>query len=482
MTKIAKPKLNILYVPIDSLRPSEYNPRFWSKEAIAQLKESVKRYGFVDPLLVNSANNRKNIVIGGHFRLSIAKELGIKEVPVVYINIPDIEKEKELNIRLNKNLGDWDWGLLADFDEDFLAGIGFSDEEMDQIFGLEIDEEFDVERELNKVLAGGLKGVKDGDLWQLGEHRLVIGDCVERKNWKKVLGQEKFDFLFSDPPYKLSYARRMRKIKTNEGTKLKKDRVYESVGMTDKKGRFKGWVKTKNGFGYRGQRSYLGVEKRGGVPGYDEWLSLANKFQNPKGANVMIFENWRNTVELWQALEKYWRIKNMVIWWLPNRCQGFSRPGFFFQKYDVSPLAGEGILNEGYEEELENYLKEKGQKLLDTYEVILYGQQGKAYWDKKKGTRWARVNDHITWTAETEKSGGQNIVFGTKPIQVLVPYIKILSPRNGIVVDCFAGSGSTIIASEIMKRKCRAIEVSEIYAEVILSRWEKFTGKKAKKL
>ena len=81
-------KLNVVYIPIGSLRPSEYNPRFWSKEAIAQLKESIKRYGFVDPLLVNSAPNRKGIVIGGHFRLSIAKELGIQNVPVQEVRLP----------------------------------------------------------------------------------------------------------------------------------------------------------------------------------------------------------------------------------------------------------------------------------------------------------------------------------------------------------------------------------------------------------
>lgn len=470
-------KIETKTIKIEDIKPNAKNPK---KHWVEKISESMREVGYVEPIVVDE----NDVILAGHGRLKALKENKVKEIEVI-IKRGLTEKQKEKYMLLSNKLveaGGWDLNLLKEFDESLLLDSAFSNEDMDQIFGLEIDEDFDTERELNKVLAGGPKRVKNGDVWQLGEHRLIIGDCVERKNWKKVLGQEKFDFLFCDPPYKISYTQKLRKIKTNEGMRLRKDKIYESVGVTDKKGRFKGWVKTKNGFGYRGQRSYLGVEKRGGVPEYDEWLSIANEFQNPKGTNVMIFENWRNTVELWQAIEKYWRIKNMVIWWLPNRCQGFSRPGFFFQKYDVVPLAGEGVLNEGYEEELENYLKEKGQKLLDTYEVILYGQQGKAYWDKKKGTRWARVNDHITWTAETERSGGQNIVFGTKPIQILVPYTKILSPRNGIVVDCFAGSGSTIIACEIMKRKCRAIELSEIYAEVILSRWEKLTNLKAKKL
>ena len=198
----------------------------------------------------------------------------------------------------------------------------------------------------------------------------------------------------------------------------------------------------------------------------------------------MIFENWKNSVELWQSLEKYWKVRNQIIWWLPNRCQGFSSKHKFFNKYDVAPLAdkGKATNNNEYERELDDYLKEKGQKLLDSYEVILYGQKGKSYWDKKKGTKWATVSDHITAPAETGKSSGQNIIFGTKPLSILVPYIKILSPRNGIVMEPFTGSGSTIIGCEIMKRKCRAIELSPLYAEVIIARWEKFTNLKAIKL
>jgi len=284
-----------------------------------------------------------------------------------------------------------------------------------------------------------------------------MGDSTDREVWIKCLGREHFDFMFTDPPYKIAYT----------------------------KNRFKGYMKTKKGFGYRGQRKYLGVESRGSVPEYDEWLSIADKYQNPNGANVMIFENWRNTVELWQAVQKYWKIKNIIIWWLPNRHQGFSRKYLFYNKYDIVVLAdkNKASLNEEYEEELDSYLKEKGQKFLDSYEVIIYGQKGKSYFDRKKKTRWSKITDHISWSAEqTGKGRVENIIFGKKPIQILVPYIKILSPREGIVAEPFCGSGSTIIACEIMKRKCRAIEIEPIYGEVILLRWEKFTGRKAVKL
>lgn len=460
---------------IEELKPFPGNPRRADEKEWEQLSKSIEKFDLADPLVINTDGT----VIGGNFRLKILKEKGVKEVDVRVPSRKLTRKEaEELNLRLNKNQGEWDEELLANFDEDMLKDIGWSEEELDEIFGLETIEDFDVEKEIKRVLKEKERRVKPGDIWKLGEHLLIVGDCTKRENWERLMGDEKFDFLFTDPPYKLAYSKKRKKrVKTKEGMKLKRARTYLEVGETDKDGKPKG-------FGYKQNRVYLGVEEKGGVPEYDEWLSIAKDFQNPEGASVMIFENWRNTVELWQAIEKYWKLRNMVIWHLPNRHQGFGAKHKFFSKYDIAPLATHGKveLNEEYEKELEDYLKEKGQIILDTYEVILYGTQGDAYWDRKKGTRWAKVSDHITSVAESEYSSGQNVVFGTKPLSILVPYIKILSPRYGIVVDCFAGSGSTILACEIMKRKCRAIEISDIYSEVILARWEKFTGKQAEKI
>ena len=124
-------------VPINELRGSEYNPRKHSKEQADQLKESIRRFGLVDPIIANSATERKSVVIGGHFRLEVSKEMGFKTVPVVYVNISDLNKEKELNVRLNKNTGEFDLELLAEFDEEFLKEVGFNSEEIDDIFPTE---------------------------------------------------------------------------------------------------------------------------------------------------------------------------------------------------------------------------------------------------------------------------------------------------------------------------------------------------------
>src|SRR5690606_3329884 len=109
------------------LKPSEYNPRTWDQKTIQELTKSIKLFGFVIPILANKAKGRENVVIAGHFRLKIAKDLGITTVPVNYVDIPDIEKEKKLNLTLNRVSGDWDYELLKNFDIEMLLDSGFDD-------------------------------------------------------------------------------------------------------------------------------------------------------------------------------------------------------------------------------------------------------------------------------------------------------------------------------------------------------------------
>lgn len=123
-------KIDIVYVPIDDLQFADYNPRTATAEQADQLEKNLREFGFVDPILVNSFPDRKNIIIGGHFRVRIAQKIGLTEIPVVYINIPTLKKEKELNIRLNKNTGSWDFTKLANFFENNdLIDWGFKEEE-----------------------------------------------------------------------------------------------------------------------------------------------------------------------------------------------------------------------------------------------------------------------------------------------------------------------------------------------------------------
>ena len=122
--------MKIVQVKVSELIFAEYNPRQLTEQQGQDLKDSIQRFGFVDPIIVNSNPDRKNIIIGGHQRARIAQILDIEKIPVHYINL-NTDKEKELNIRLNKNTGEWDLDQLANhFDNSELLEWGFSEEEL----------------------------------------------------------------------------------------------------------------------------------------------------------------------------------------------------------------------------------------------------------------------------------------------------------------------------------------------------------------
>ena len=435
--------LHIEYVPAAGLKPAEYNPRKHDKAAADQLKESISRFGVVDPLVVNCAPGRENVVIGGHFRLEVMKELGMEKVPAVYINISDIEQEKELNIRLNKNTGEFDWDLLANFSEVFLKDVGFDSEELDEIFGIdENPEEFDLAKELQKLNIEKIE-VQKGDVWQLGEHKLMCGDSMIEADVLKLMGEEKADMCFTDPPYILDYLHGKKKN-----------------------------GKPTEGFGLKRDRTYLGTDS---LPENftDLWMANIAKIQK-SDFSIIIFEHPKNLRTIWNALEKHWKYRNTITWHLPNRVQGFAAKYKFFNKQDIALLGTQGdvALNIDVEDEL----------LQAEYENALYATSGKPHWEGYEKGKKICPTDFIEYIAADEKSSGQGIIFGTKPIQILIPYLKVLTKRDDIVIEPFGGSGSTLIACEKMKRRCRLIEKSPVYAEVIKRRFEKLTGIKATKI
>ncbi|MGB7957224.1 MAG: ParB N-terminal domain-containing protein [Minisyncoccia bacterium] len=166
-------EIKIIYVPLSEIKPNDYNPKRLTADGAKALQESIEQFGQVDPLILNAARKRKNILIGGHQRYVIYKKMGMRTAPCVYLDIPDLEREKELCIRLSKNVGEFDWNLLANFKEDFLKDVGFASEELDEIFGLDDQPEaFDLAKELQKLQIGKIE-TKKGTMWQIGPHRIA---------------------------------------------------------------------------------------------------------------------------------------------------------------------------------------------------------------------------------------------------------------------------------------------------------------------
>lgn len=391
---MVKEDISIIQVSIDALKPSEYNPRKASEKECNDLRNSIERFGIVDPIIVNSAENRKDIVIGGHFRMRIAKEMGYKQLPVVYVNVPDIKREQELNIRLNKNTGSFDLDLLCNLDEELLKNIGFDSKELDKIFQLDTTPEDD---ELPPQRAD--TGVVLGNLYQLGQHRLLCGDSTKREDVEKLMQGELADMLFSDPPYNVDYQ-----------------------GMQNSK----------------------------------QWDAIANDMMSPSDFEAFLMKAFTNYYdfssdnagcyichadkshkEFRNAFEQVGYEWRATIIWVKNS------PAFNFAQYK-------------YKHEPIFYCYKKGKI------VNWYGDRTQnTVWEAKK-----EVGDHPT----------------IKPVELITKAIENSSPREGIVMDLFGGSGSTLIACEKLNRKCRMMEISPIYCQVIIDRWEKFTGKKAVQL
>lgn len=438
-------ELNIVYVPVNELKPATYNPRKWDADACTKLKESLTKFGFVDPLIVNSASSRANVVIGGHFRLKMGIELGFDTVPVVYVDIPDIEKEKELNLRLNRNTGAWDFKLLAEFDSSLLGEIGFSSEELDDIFGLDdTPEEFDLQKELNKLNIQNIN-IQKGDIYKLGDSKLMCGDSTVDDDMLKLFGDEKADMCFTDPPYILDYLKGKKKA-----------------------------GKPITGFGAKRDRRYLETDV---LPDdfTKKWMENVAKIQK-ESFSIIVYENWKNIRTIWGEMEKFWKVKNMIVWHLPNRTQGFAGKYRFFSKHDIA------MVGASHNVDIEYNLEPEEDGLQNEYETALYAISGKPQWESYKHGKKYQPTDFIEYVASDEKSSGQGIIFGTKPIEILIPYIKVLTKRGDLIVEPFGGSGSTLIAATKMKRRCYLMEKSPVYAEVIKNRWEKLTGIKGEKI
>jgi len=439
-----KENIKVEYIDINLLKVSEYNPRKHSKEQADQLKESIKRFGLVDPIICNKAVGREQVVIGGHFRLEMAKELGYTEMPVVYVNIPDLEKEKELNIRLNKNTGEFDLELLAEFDDSFLKDIGFTSEEVDDIFPVEdTPESFNLEDELKKLDINNIE-IKKGDVWEIDGSRLCCGDSTIKEDMERLMGDARADMCFTDPPYILNYL---------------KGKTKQKDGVTV-------------GFGAKKNRRYLETET---LPDNftDLWMENVALFQKPN-FSIIIFENPKNLRTIWNALEKHWKYRNTITWHVPNRMQGFSAKYKFFNKTDIALVGTEG--------EVDLNLEDEESLLQNEYENAIYATLGKPTWEGYEKGKKICPTDFISHIAADKKSSGQDIIFGTKPIELLIPYIKVLTKRDDLILEPFGGSGSTLIGSIKMKRRCYLMEKSPVYAEVIRRRWELETGKKAVKI
>ncbi len=386
---------------VERLVPYANNPRTHSKEQIAKVAASIARFGFVNPILVDASAN----VISGHGLLQAAKQLDLKQVPVIILDHLTEEEKRAYVIADNQLALEAGWdddllrtelGALADLDFD-LSVIGFSDKELSEIMeGLDgtegnTDDDAVPEAPLDPK-------TKLGDIYILGNHRLLCGDSTMLESVERVLDGALADMVFTDPPYNVDYG----------NTAKDKMRGNNRTIMNDNLG--------------EGFEAFL----------YD---ACVNMIAVCKGAiYVCMSSSELHTLQkAFVAAGGKW--STFVIW---------AKNTFTLGRSD--------------------YQRQ--------YEPILYG------WKQGTDHFWCGARDQgDVWFVN--KAAKNDLHPTMKPVELVERAVRNSSKSRDIVLDCFGGSGSTLIACEKTGRQARLIELDPKYCDVIVKRWEDFTGQKA---
>ena len=418
-------RLKIHQIPVSELRIAKFNPRKWDAEAAKQLSESIRRFGLVDPIILNSAPKRRNVVIGGNFRLKVAKDLGFTDVPVVYVHLSNIKTEQELNLRLNRNTGEWDLDLLKSFDVDLLLDVGFDDSDLSNIWddnlGVE-DDEFDVEMEIAKIKE---PKTKPGDLIYFGKdgwHRLLCTDSTNPTEIARLVGSDKVSMLNYDPPY--------------------------NIGLDYNKG-----------FGTIGKYGSRKVNDRKGEQEYRSFLKTTLQ-------NGLAHSNPDTNVFCWCDETYIGLIQNLyeelgidvkrVCLWIKNS-QNPTPQVAFNKAYEPcvygtlgSPYIAPNVTNLN---EILNQEVGTGNRLpddiLDLFNIWLVKRDATSDYE------------HPT----------------QKPPSLYEKPLRRCSKAGDIILDLFAGSGPLLIAADQLKRRAFLTEIDPVFCDVIVARYQQLTGK-----
>ena len=396
---------------VADLIPYVNNARTHSDEQVTQLASSIKEFGFINPVIIDDHNG----LIAGHGRLMAAKKLGLDEVPVLIESHLNETQKKAYILADNKlalNAG-WDADLLKvelselkDLGFDNLDTIGFSEDEIKDILNTELEA---VEDEGAGEIPEEPK-TQRGDIWTLGEHRLMCGDSTSENDVKALMLEEKADLVFTDPPYNVAVGDKNKVLNQFQPSNRITENIANDKCKTDEEISEKLWLPAfTNLYAYAKDECSIYVTM-------------------PQGGTHMMM--------MMMMHKACWNVKHELIW-VKN-----------------SPTFSMGRLDYDYQ-----------------HEPILYGwKKSHNFYGKGKYTK-------SIWTIDKPKKCDLHPTM--KPIELIENALLNSSLEGHIVLDLFGGSGSTLIACEQLKRKCRMMELDEHYCDVILQRWQKLTGKEA---
>ena len=407
--------MEIVKVDINELISPEYNPRQITDDEMEKLKNSINEFGYVAPLIVNKHNNH---IVGGNQRYEALKSLGYTDVDVIFVDEPDLNREKALNVALNKISGDWDTLKLKEIlielnENDFNLDLtGFEEIELTDL-NIELDNNKENKTEItedNYEPEDDIEvTVSLGDIYQLGNHRLMCGDSTKIDDVEKLMNGKKADMVFTDPPYNVAYTGGMKKengkLKSNNKNMIKNDKMDEDTFY-----------------------NFL----------YDVYINL--KLNTKEKSAIYVFYAHSMTRQFISSFQDAGLKQRSIIIW-HKTSGGF---GDFMAQY------------------------------MNAYEPCIYGSNGET-------VNWYGPNNEKTvWNMDKEKKCDLHPTM--KPLELVGRAIKNSSKENDIVLDLFGGSGSTLISCEQLNRNCYMMELDPYYVQVIINRWETFTGEKAEKI
>lgn len=454
---------------IDKLRFAEYNPRKDLKPGDPEydkLKASIEHFGYVEPVIVN---DRTGLVVGGHQRVKVLKDLGYTDIEVVHVDLDDAN-EKALNIALNKISGDWDADKLEDLlrelnlDADLDVTLtGFDLSELDTLFSGSLDDIEDEpeddkethkekEEELDELCKEAKEAIhnprdiKLGDRWQLGNHVLLCGNSYDASTYDKLLNGEECSMVFTDPPYNY-----------NKNFELKFDgNIFRSTN----------------------------INCRALKQAYDEGFTILDikKLEYLFNKNI-------------QSIYICCCINDLIDYINIGIDHSYKYDIHVMHKKSCVPLHG-GENSGKYLNDIEYILFfSKISKSNNSEKRIFNNSENSIYYrhltkdpdDVEIAEK--QFYSHVTYTIsregynETKKESGYELSHATvKPLRLMIPKIAISSNEGDIVVDMFCGSGSTLIACEKINRRCFAVEFNPEYCNETIDRWEALTGQKAVKV